>query len=295
MSVRSIREIVSGRQQVDGAGVKLHRVISQLNVEAFDPFLLLDAFDTTNPEDYIKGFPWHPHRGIETVTYLIRGEIEHGDSLGNKGRILDGDCQWMTAGSGIMHQEMPQPSAGSPTEEKETITGELAERMLGVQLWINLPRKDKMAPPQYRDITSSKIPRIQREGCVVGVISGHYETADGAVQGDYVRTTLLDVEMEPGARWVLETQQDANLFVYIIEGSGQFGDTDQQPVSSKKAVLFHPGDEFVARAGQEGMRFLLFSALSLQEPIAWGGSMVMNTDEEIQKAYRELRQGTFIK
>lgn len=294
MSVRSIREIVTGNVQYDGAGVKLLRVISLPNVKEFDPFLMLDSFNTRDPDDYVKGFPWHPHRGIETVTYLIHGEIEHKDSLGNKGKILDGCCQWMTAGSGILHQEMPRPSESTQPEEQESVY-EASDWMLGVQLWINLPQKNKMAPPKYHDITADKVPWVCREGAAIGVISGHYENTTGVMQGDYVKTLFLDVELDPGVRWELETEQDATLFVFIVEGEGWFGEADHQLVSNKKAVLFHQGEEFVAKASQHGLHFLLFSGHPLQEPIAWGGPIVMNTDEELLQAFKELRHGTFIR
>ena len=294
MSVRSIREVVPAVPELVGGSVTMLSVIGQPSVEAYDPFLKLYAFDFTNPEDYIKGIPWHPHRGIETVTYLIRGDIEHGDSLGNKGRIIDGGCQWLTAGRGIMHKEMPRPSDGEPDEEKETFFEE-TERMLGAQVWLNMPGKDKMAAPKTRDIPEDRIPRITRDGCTISVVSGHYENMTGAFQGEYVRMLFLDVEMEPGARWVLETEQDATLFVYILEGSGWFGEADHQLVSARNAILFHKGDEFIARAEQNGLHFLLFSAKQLREPVAWNGSIVMNTDEELSQAARELRQGTFIK
>lgn len=277
--IRTIREIVSGTIQYDGAGVKLVRVISRPNVKDFDPFLMLDAFDSNDPADYIKGFPWHPHRGIETVTYLIQGDIEHGDSLGNKGRILDGCCQWMTAGQGILHQEMPKP----------------ADRMLGVQLWLNLPRKDKMTAPKYNDIQADMVPKITEDGCTIGIISGNYKQASGAVQGEYVKTLFLDVNMQADKQWKLQTEKDAMLFIYIVEGEGWFEDTNQNLLSSKRAVLFHNGEEFVARASQNGLRFLLFSARPLKEPIAWGGPIVMNTQQELDQAFSELRNGTFIK
>ena len=167
--IRSIRRIVTGKPATDGAGVKLVRVIGYNDTQDFDPFLMLDAFDSTNPEDYVKGFPWHPHRGIETITYLIRGDIAHGDSLGNKGRILDGECQWMTAGSGILHQEMPQPS----------------ERMLGTQLWLNLPAKDKMTEPKYNDIVGENVPTVAEEGLNIRIVSGNYKGTDGAFRGEY--------------------------------------------------------------------------------------------------------------
>lgn len=276
---RNIRKIVTGSTQFDGAGVKLVRVIGHADTKEFDPFLMLDAFDSRDSADYIKGFPWHPHRGIETITYLIAGDIEHSDSLGNKGSILDGCCQWMTAGSGILHQEMPQAS----------------ERMLGVQLWLNLPRKDKMTHPQYRDITASMIPKIQESGGTVGVVAGHYGNASGATQGDYVKALVLDVELEPGAAWSIPTDSDATLFIYIIAGAGYLTDEMQTLIESHKAVLFDNGEKFAIQATGQGIRFLLFSAEPLREPIAWGGPIVMNTREELQQAFQELDNGTFIK
>lgn len=278
-TIRKIRNIVTGTTQFDGAGVKLVRVIGHDNTKEFDPFLMLDAFDSRDSADYIKGFPWHPHRGIETVTYLIAGEIEHSDSLGNKGSIQDGCCQWMTAGSGILHQEMPQSS----------------ERMLGVQLWLNLPGKDKMTHPQYRDITENMIPKVQEEGCTVGVIAGHYNNILGATQGDYVKALVLDVQLEPNRMWSIPIDEAATLFIYIIEGAGSVGADAQTVVESHKAVLFGEGDSFAIQAADQGIRFLLFSGSPLQEPIAWGGPIVMNTREELQQAFRELDNGTFIK
>ena len=279
MQLRTIRKIVTGTTQYDGAGVKLVRVIGRPDVEDFDPFLMLDAFDSKDPADYIKGFPWHPHRGIETVTYLIRGDIEHGDSLGNKGSIKDGGCQWMTAGGGILHQEMPKA----------------AERMLGVQLWLNLPRKDKMTAPKYHDIRAEMIPRIEEDGCTIGVISGHYKGHQGAAQGEHVQMTFMDVDMQGESSWQLETPRDAALFIYIVEGEGWFSKTDDKLLYNRRAVLFNEGDAFFARASEKGMRFLLFSGVPLKEPIAWGGPIVMNTREELAEAFRQIDDGTFVR
>ena len=277
-TVRSIRRIVAGSNQVDGAGVHLVRVLGPATTKEFDPFLMLDAFDSRNPADYVKGFPWHPHRGIETVTYLIAGDIEHGDSLGNTGHIRDGGCQWMTAGSGIIHQEMPQASP----------------RMLGLQLWINLPRKAKLAPPQYRDLTADRIPRIQEATGTAGVISGRYGKAAGATQGDYVKALLLDVTLKRDAAWHLPVDPQATLFIYVVEGAGAVGEPGKR-VESHRAVLFGDGDEFAAQAGSDGMRFILFAGRPLREPIAWGGPIVMNTQEELDQAFDEIDKGTFIR
>lgn len=279
MQLRTIQRVVTGTTQYDGAGVKLVRVISRPDVKEFDPFLMLDAFDSSDPIDYTKGFPWHPHRGIETVTYLISGDIEHEDSLGNKGNILDGCCQWMTAGSGILHQEMPQPS----------------DRMLGVQLWLNLPQSDKMTAPKYRDIRAGMVPKFEEDGCKIGVISGNYKGNSGSVQGDHVEMLFLDVDMKAGASWQLETIKDNTLFVYIVEGEGWFENSDENLLSSKRAVLFNKGDELLARASEKGLRFLLFSGAQLKEPIAWGGPIVMNTQQELKQAFQDIDNGTFVK
>jgi len=276
--IRKIQSVVTGSRQKDGAGVRLVRVLGPAQTKDFDPFLMLDAFDSKNPDDYIRGFPWHPHRGIETVTYLISGDIEHGDSLGNKGNILDGGCQWMTAGSGIIHQEMPQASP----------------RMLGLQLWVNLPRKNKMAPPRYRDLDAIRIPRVEEPGGSVGVIAGSYGATRGATEGDYVKVLMLDVALKPGATWTLPVDDKSTLFIYIVEGQGQFEGTGS-PVESHRAVLFGDGDEFAVTAGKAGIRFVLFSGRPLREPIAWGGPIVMNTQAELDQAFEELDLGTFIR
>jgi redox-sensitive bicupin YhaK (pirin superfamily) len=276
--IRGIRRVLTGTNQVDGAGVRLVRVLGPATTKDFDPFLMLDAFDSRNPADYVQGFPWHPHRGIETVTYLIAGDIEHGDSLGNQGHIRDGCCQWMTAGSGIIHQEMPQASP----------------RMLGLQLWINLPRKDKWARPQYRDLTPDRIPTVHEAAGTVSVVSGHYGKAAGATQGDYVKALLLDVGLKPDAAWRLPVDPEATLFIYIVEGAGTLGDS-VTPTESHRAVLFGEGDELTVRAGSQGMRFVLAAGRPLHEPIAWGGPIVMNTQAELDQAFAELDQGTFIR
>jgi len=276
MSIRAIKRITGGAVQHDGAGVKLVRVIGRDDAQEFDPFLMLDAFDIDDPEDYLKGFPWHPHRGIETVTYLIEGEIEHGDSLGNTGTIYGGGCQWMTAGSGIIHQEMPQRS----------------DLMLGTQLWVNLPQKDKMTHPAYRDITIDQVPVIQGEGTEVRVISGSYNGVDGPVFGDYVKTLYLDVKLDAGTEFILRRPKEETLFLYIVRGSIH---SDGQDVSYHRAVLYGAGDELQLRAGAEGARIFLYSALPLKEPIAWAGPIVMNRREELSLAREELSNGTFIK
>jgi quercetin 2,3-dioxygenase len=278
MQSKPIRRVTGGSVQYDGAGVKLVRVIGYQDVYDFDPFLLLDAFDSTDPEDYLKGFPWHPHRGIETVTYLIQGDIEHGDSLGNKGSIKDGSCQWMTAGSGIIHQEMPQKS----------------ERMLGSQLWINLPQKDKMTHPVYRDIKSEQIPTVKEEGVEVRVISGTYKGTNGPEQGDFVKTIYLDVKLDAHTKWVFPVDPQKKIFCYMVEGSALVSDTGQR-IPHHQAVLFGDGDTVEISATEEGLRFFFYAAKPLGESIAWKGPIVMNTQDELKLASKELRDGTFIK
>lgn len=277
--IRTIRKIITGKNTVDGAGVKLVRVFGYDDTKDFDPFLMLDAFDSVNPNDYTKGFPWHPHRGIETITYLIKGDIEHADSLGNKGSILDGQCQWMTAGSGIIHQEMPKST----------------QRMLGVQLWLNLPSKYKMVAPKYRDISMEDIPVIDEGGSKIHIISGTYNEKPGAMQGDYVKAIYLDVELTSGSEWTLNTENGNTLFVYIIQGEASFGPESDELIGEKHAVLFNEGNKFRVKASNKGTRFLLMSGKPLNEPIAWGGPIVMNTSEELDLAFKELGENTFIK
>lgn len=278
MKTREIKKVVKGSRQMDGAGVHLVRVFGHRDVKDFDPFLMLDAFDSVNPEDYTKGFPWHPHRGIETVTYLISGRIDHMDSLGNKGTITAGGCQWMTAGSGILHQEMPVAS----------------DRMLGAQLWVNLAAKDKMAEPKYRDITVDMVPVLKDKNGEIRVLSGIYEGTPGAIQPDHVQVLYLDVMTYPGKTTVIPVQPDENVFVYVIDGSGTTGE-ESRSVQSHSAVLFEKGDRLIFNAGSEGLRLFLLSGESLNEPISWGGPVVMNTHAELNLAFEELENGTFIK
>ncbi len=275
---RSIKQIIIGEEATDGAGVRLTRVFGHHEARDFDPFLMLDAFDSSDPNEYVRGFPWHPHRGIETITYLIEGDIEHMDSLGNRGSIRDGDCQWMTAGSGIIHQEMPQPTA----------------RMRGTQLWLNLPAQNKMTQPQYHDIQQKDIPLVETPTSRVRIISGEYSTVSGGFTGEYVRATYLDVEVFPGCEWSIPVQMDATVFVYILDGRGVFAQ-DEPDVSSKQAVLFERGDTVTVLTSDQGVRFLLLMADPLKEPIAWGGPIVMNTRSELDQAFRDLGDGAFIR
>lgn len=283
-TLRKVVKITKGQPAVDGAGVKLVRVIGYNDTKDYDPFLMLDAFDSDNSEDYIKGFPWHPHRGIETITYLIHGDIEHGDNLGNSGSILDGECQWMTAGSGIIHQEMPKAS----------------RRMLGAQLWLNLPGKDKMTEPSYGDIKAENVPVINESGAKVHVLAGEYQEHKGAFEGKYIKATYLDVELAANHEWHFTNDAEDTLFVYIFAGKAIFDpdksiENPKDLVEEKQAVLFSHDSKFWIKAANEGVRFILLSAKPLKETIAWGGPIVMNTKEELDLAFLELDNNTFIK
>jgi len=273
---RKIMKQIYGQKAVDGAGVHLVRILSNSDVQDFDPFLMLDSFDSTNPSDYLAGFPMHPHRGIETVTYLISGRIDHEDSLGNKGTIHSGECQWMTAGSGILHQEMPQKS----------------DRMLGFQLWLNLPRKEKMTAPAYCSITQDLLPVIGSRKAEIRVISGHFEDAAGITPA-HIPATIFDIALPCGESITLPTIPGETVFIFLIEGDAVI---DGQTIPSKSAVLFGSGDYISVSAHPESeLRFIFFSGKALHEPVAWGGPIVMNTTEELNTAFFELQNHTFIK
>ncbi len=276
MKQRSIEKIVRGQHAVDGAGVKLVRVLGAKNVYDFDPFLMLDSFDSTNPDDYTAGFPWHPHRGIETVTYLVSGRIEHMDSLGNKGVIESGESQWMTAGSGVMHQEMPVAS----------------ERMLGFQLWLNLPKHEKMANPAYLSITQDMIPVVMTGPVAVHVLSGSFDGVNGVLPA-HIKAGILDILLPKGERFTIPTKPDETVFAFLIEGNALMQST---LIEEKSAVLFGAGNHIrIESTPERDLRIILFSGKALHEPVAWGGPIVMNTREELDKAFEELRSGTFIK
>ncbi|NLA15456.1 MAG: pirin family protein [Bacteroidales bacterium] len=283
MSKRICTRIDRGKDAVDGAGVKLRRVLGLRTVREYDPFLMLDGFDSTDPNDYIKGFPWHPHRGIETVTYLVQGIIDHKDSLGNEGSIGALQCQWMTAGSGIIHQEMPKAS----------------DRMLGCQLWINLPAKDKMTSPAYKDIRQEDVPVITSDTAVVRVLAGTYNGRAGAFDAGSRRVNYLDIELQPNTEWRYDqTPNDHTLFLYLLEGT-LLTHGLEQPETKGCALLMTSPDQkqnaqVVVQSGPEGARFLLISGKPLHEPISWGGPIVMNTKEELDLAFQQLDNGTFI-
>lgn len=276
MADKKIKTMVRGRAAVDGAGVHLVRVLGHDTVVDFDPFLMLDSFDSEDPADYIAGFPFHPHRGIETITYLISGEIEHMDSLGNKGRIGPGQCQWMTAGSGIMHEEMPQASV----------------HMLGLQLWLNLPKAEKMCEPQYFDIGAEMIGRAEEKDATVRVLSGQYGDVRG-VAPRHIPATIFDVDVKAGCSMTLHATPGENVSLFLILGDAKI---DGQLVQEKTAVNFGEGDTVTVQATDAAnARFIFLSARPLGEEIAWGGPLVMNTQEELRHAFKELEQGSFIK
>ena len=299
MSIRAVKRIVESRPTVEGAGVKLRRAFGFGDTSETDPFLLLDDFRNEQPNDYLAGFPWHPHRGIETITYVLAGTVLHGDSLGNKGQMGAGDIQWMTAGRGILHQEMPR--------------GDASGKMHGFQLWANLPSALKMTPPRYQDIKGADIPEIvDDDGTRVRVVSGEFWGKAGPVEGVAADPTYLDVWVPPGKRKTLAVDRRRNAFAYVFEGSGSFRDasppqgvlTDRpgpvenvvrEQTGNRSLVLFDSGDEVTVQAGDEGIRFLLVSGRPIDEPVAWYGPIVMNTDEELRQAYTELRNGTFIR
>ena len=281
-TVRTIAHEFKGLDTIEGAGVKLHRLFGNTEVPRLDPFLLLDNFRSTNPSDYVAGFPWHPHRGIETVTYMLDGRVEHGDSLGNEGAIESGDVQWMSSGSGILHQEMPKRKEG------------LLE---GFQLWVNLPAAQKMSTPTYRGLRAPEIPTVRGEdGTSVKVVAGTYGKVEGPVRGLSVDPTYLDVQLPRGATFAHAVPRGYTAFAYPLEGSGTAGTGEAAaPLGLRQAGLFSDGDRVEVRAGVDGLRFLLVAGRPLHEPVAWYGPIVMNRPDELREAVAELRRGDFIK
>jgi len=299
MSIRPVKSVMESQPTIEGAGVRLRRAFGFGRTEEFDPFLLFDDFRNENPNDYLAGFPWHPHRGIETITYVLAGTVNHGDSLGNRGALGAGDVQWMTAGRGILHQEMPQ---GDPNG-----------RMHGFQLWANLPSSLKMTHPRYQDVPSGEIPEIKDDdGTIVRVVCGEFWGKTGPVDGIAADPRYLDVWVPPGRRKTLPVETSRHAFAYVFEGSGTFrgaseprpvkteyvgsnGDEAVEEVGNRSLILFDTGDGVTVQAGDAGIRFLLVSGEPLKEPVAWAGPIVMNTQEELRQAYVELHNGTFIK
>ena len=299
MSIRAVKSISQSQLTLEGAGVKLRRAFGFGKTSDFDPFLLLDDFRNDRPDDYRAGFPWHPHRGIETITYVLAGTVEHRDSLGNTGALGAGDVQWMTAGSGILHQEMPE--------------GDSRGRMHGFQLWANLPSSLKMTTPRYQDVQGKDIPVVtDDDGVTVRIVCGEFWGKRGPVDGIAADPRYLDVFVPPGQKKTLKVELNRQAFAYVFEGSGNFRDssapfgvlTDQgdpeetvlrEATGNRSLVLFDRGDEVTVQAGPDGIRFLLVSGKPIEEPVAWYGPIVMNTREELRQAITELNDGTFIR
>ena len=280
-NIRKIARVWRSKPTMEGAGIHLKRAFGRPEAPGLDPFLLLDDFGSDNPDDYIAGFPWHPHRGIETVTYMLAGEVEHGDSMGNSGVIRSGDVQWMTAGSGIIHQEMPRRYSGL---------------MGGFQLWVNLPSSRKMMDPRYRGIEKEKIPEVSSDDDVtIKVICGEIAGTTGPVEDLVVDCAYYDVTILPHAEHGVNVKQGHKAFAYVVEGRGRFGPNEAEAVGAGQLVVFHDGDVVQAMAGDDPFRYLLVSGEPLNEPIAWAGPIVMNTQEELAVAFREYRNGTFTK
>ena len=296
---RSIRKIFRSKPTIEGAGVHLKRAFGFSETPIFDPFLLLDDFRSNHPPHYVKGFPWHPHRGIETITYVLMGDVEHSDSMGNTGIIHGGDAQCMTAGSGIIHQEMPQ--------------GDSEGRMEGFQLWANLPASQKMMSPRYRDVTSQQIPLVQRkDGTQINIICGSIDHVKGPVQDIVIDPEYLDIRVPARSTYEHPTKQGHTVLAYVISGKGFFCkdkkpfsneveganyfDLEREPfVSNRGLILFDDGESITASTEEEPLRFLLISGRPIGEPIAWYGPIVMNTQEELEQAFDEYQKGTFIK
>ncbi len=300
MSLRPVLSQSTAQPHIEGAGVHLHRAFGFGDPTQFDPFLLFDDFRGDTPRDYMAGFPWHPHRGIETITYVLAGAVEHGDSLGNRGTLKGGDVQWMTAGSGILHQEMPKGNAKG--------------QMHGFQLWANLPSNLKMTPPRYQDVKSNDIPEIMDDdGSIVKVIVGSFGGKKGPVDGIAADPQYLDVYVPPEKKKTFKIDTRRHAFAYVFEGAGKFADSAHprgvllekeykgeelniRDLSGNRTLIeFGKGDEITVQAGPNGIRFLLVSGAPIQEPVAWHGPIVMNTKAELQQAMTELRNGTFIK
>ena len=299
MSLRPIKRLIKAKPTLEGAGVHLRRAFGFGNTSDFDPFLLLDDFRNDIPNDYLAGFPWHPHRGIETITYVLAGTVEHGDSMGNHGAIAAGDIQWMTAGRGIIHQEMPK--------------GDALGQMHGFQLWANLPSSLKMSAPRYQEVKALEIPEVtDDDGTMARIVCGSFWGKKGPVDGIAADPIYLDVMVPPGKRKKLAVETTRHAFAYVFAGSGKFcnasgplavptegvGWADTAPpteADNRSLVLFDAGDEVEVQAGEDGIRFLLVSGKPLQEPVAWYGAIVMNTQEQLQQAFLELQKGTFLR
>ncbi len=299
MSIRPVKRLITSKPTLEGAGVHLRRAFGFGSTSEFDPFLLLDDFRNDVPEDYLSGFPWHPHRGIETITYVLAGNVEHGDSLGNQGVIAAGDVQWMTAGSGIIHQEMPK--------------GDATGRMHGFQLWANLPSSLKMTAPHYQEVKAAEIPVVtDDDGTQARIVCGDFWSKTGPVHGIAAEPMYLDISVPPGKRKILQVETTRHAFAYVFAGSGKFcnasgplavptegvGWADTRPPSeaeNRSLVVFDSGDDVEVQAGEDGIRFLLVSGQPIKEPVAWYGPIVMNTQAQLRQAFEDLEKGTFLK
>lgn len=281
-STRSVERIFPARETMEGAGVRLHRAFGYNERPLFDPFLMLDDFRAEREEDYRAGFPWHPHRGIETVTYMLEGRVEHEDSMGHKGSVRAGGIQWMTAGSGIIHQEMPRP----------------VDRLMGgFQLWVNLPKQHKMMDPRYQEIEAAEIPEVTlNEGISVRVISGIFAGTTGPVRDIVADPAYFDITLAPGVRFSMDVKPGYMAGAYVIGGSGNFDPQNNDELKNRTMVLFgKSGKTIEILAGHKGLRFLYLSGKPIREPVAWGGPIVMNTQEELQQAFNEYQNGTFLR
>ncbi|MFW9903255.1 MAG: pirin family protein [Candidatus Thorarchaeota archaeon] len=281
MSIREIKRISKNYSVTEGAGVQLKRVFAQKETTILDPFLLLDDFHSDNPDDYIAGFPWHPHRGIETVTYMLKGKVKHQDSIGNSGILKGGDMQWMTAGSGIIHSEMPDQIDGL---------------LWGFQLWVNLPAANKMMAPRYQDITTDRVPKFTLEnGVKIRLLAGKMNGYEGPVQDIVTNPEYIDMIIPPDTQFEHKIPKDYTVFAYCFEGEGYFEPNKEQLVSAEALVIYKNGDSVQITTKEHQVRFLLISGKPIKEPIVWYGPIVMNTQAEIQTAFAEYRNGTFLK
>lgn len=281
MKIRSIKKVYTTKPTLEGAGVHLKRAFGFNEVPEFDPFLLLDDFRSNDPKYYIKGFPWHPHRGIETITYMQRGNVEHGDSMGNKGVIFSGDVQWMTAGSGIIHQEMPE--------------GDEAGYNWGFQLWANLPKSHKMMDPRYRDAKRDQIQEIETvEGVIIKIIAGEVNGTKGPVKDIVIDPECLDVTVPSKTKFIHTTKPGHTVFAYVTSGKGYFSD-EKKSLINANLVLFNDGEQLSVTTEDEPVSFLLISGMPIKETVAWHGPIVMNTRKELEIAFEEYENGTFIK
>jgi len=279
--VRAVERILRAYPTIEGAGVRLHRAFGSYEVPQFDPFLMLDDFRASRPEDYLPGFPTHPHRGIETVTYMLKGSVEHADSMGHAGKVNAGAVQWMTAGSGIVHSEMPKPVNG---------------QMGGFQLWVNLPQSHKMMDPRYQEITRKQIPEVSiPDGTTIKVLCGSVADVTGPVRDIVADPEYLDVSVDPDAIFSHPVKEGYTALAYVIGGDGTFDPQEGHPVMNRDLILFGEGPSITARSFKKGFRFLFFSGKPIHEPVAWRGPIVMNTTEELLQAFREYQDGTFIK